>query len=304
MIRTVLRDIPKEQLGITMAHEHFIVDLARVRKDNISKIETIEEVIPEIKLMQDLNVKSAFEVSTIDLGRDVKKLKQISEITGLNIVCSTGFYLHQFHPERLNEADAEQIADIYIKELTEGIDGTDIKAGLIAEIASSPEGFIGNEKKILEAAAIASVKTGAAVSTHTGKNTAFETVDTLLNLGVNPNKVIIGHQDLIDDTNYHIELLKRGINIGFDTCGKSAYMPDETRAKNIIKLIEAGYGDHIVLSNDISRRTYFTSYGQQGYLAVMKIIVPLLKEYGATQQQINKLLIDNPAEIVNNDNWQ
>lgn len=304
MIRTVLRDIPKEQLGITMAHEHFIVDLARVRKDNISKIETIEEVIPEIKLMQDLNVKSAFEVSTIDLGRDVKKLKQISEITGLNIVCSTGFYLHQFHPERLNEADAEQIADIYIKELTEGIDGTDIKAGLIAEIATSPEGFIGNEKKILEAAAIASVKTGAAVSTHTGKNTAFETVDTLLNLGVNPNKVIIGHQDLIDDTNYHIELLKRGINIGFDTCGKSAYMPDETRAKNIIKLIEAGYGDHIVLSNDISRRTYFTSYGQQGYLAVMKIIVPLLKEYGATQQQINKLLIDNPAEIVNNDNWQ
>lgn len=304
MIRTVLRDIPKEQLGITMAHEHFIVDLARVRKDNISKIETIEEVIPEIKLMQDLNVKSAFEVSTIDLGRDVKKLKQISEITGLNIVCSTGFYLHQFHPERLNEADAEQIADIYIKELTEGIDGTDIKAGLIAEIASSPEGFIGNEKKILEAAAIASVKTGAAVSTHTGKNTAFETVDTLLNLGVNPNKVIIGHQDLIDDTNYHIELLKRGINIGFDTCGKSAYMPDETRAKNIIKLIEAGYGEHIVLSNDISRRTYFTSYGQQGYLAVMKIIVPLLKEYGATQQQINKLLIDNPAEIVNNDNWQ
>lgn len=304
MIRTVLRDMPKEQLGITMAHEHFIVDLARVRKDNISKIETIEEVIPEIKLMQDLNVKSAFEVSTIDLGRDVKKLKQISEITGLNIVCSTGFYLHQFHPEWLNEATVEQIADIYIKELTEGIDGTDIKAGLIGEIASSPEGFIGNEKKILEAAAVASVKTGAAVSTHTGKNTAFETIDTLLKFGVNPKKVIIGHQDLIDDTNYHIELLKRGINIGFDTCGKSAYMPDETRAKNIIKLIDAGYGDHIILSNDISRRTYFTSYGQQGYLAVMKIIVPLLKEYGATQQQINKLLIDNPAEIVNNDNWQ
>lgn len=304
MIRTVLRDMPKEQLGITMAHEHFIVDLARVRKDNISKIETIEEVIPEIKLMQDLNVKSAFEVSTIDLGRDVKKLKQISEITGLNIVCSTGFYLHQFHPEWLNEATVEQIADIYIKELTEGIDGTDIKAGLIGEIASSPEGFIGNEKKILEAAAVASIKTGAAVSTHTGKNTAFETIDTLLKFGVNPKKVIIGHQDLIDDTNYHIELLKRGINIGFDTCGKSAYMPDETRAKDIIKLIEAGYGDHIILSNDISRRTYFTSYGQQGYLAVMKIIVPLLKEYGASQQQINKLLIDNPAEIVNNDNWQ
>ena len=86
MIRTVMGDIPKEQLGVTMAHEHFIVDLDRIRKDGVSKIETVEEVIPEIKKMMDLGVQSTFEVTTNDMGRDPLKLKEISEKTGLLIV--------------------------------------------------------------------------------------------------------------------------------------------------------------------------------------------------------------------------
>lgn len=303
MIRTVLGDIDKSKLGVTMAHEHFIVDLDRIRKDGVSKIETVEEVIPEIELMQKEGVNSAFEVTTNDMGRDPVKLKEISEKTGLNIVCSTGYYLSEYHYDWMNDATKEEIADIYIKDLTQGINDTGIKAGLIGEIASSKTEFVGNEKKILEAAGIASVKTGSAVSTHTGKFTSKGTVETLLNAGVNPDKIIIGHQDLIDDTEYHLSLLKYGVNIAFDTCGKSAYVPDEVRAQNIIKLIEKGYGDHIVMSNDISRRTYFTSFGQNGYLSVMKIVVPFLKEYGAKKEDIDKLLINNPARIVDND-WR
>lgn len=303
MIRTVNGDISKDKLGVTMAHEHFIVDLDRVRKDGVSKIETVDEVIPEIKKMMELGVKSAFEVTTNDMGRDPLKLKEISDITGLNIVCSTGFYLSEYHPDVLNKLTKEEIAEIYIKDLTVGIDDTGIKAGLIGEIASNKTAFIGNEKKILEAAGVASVKTGSAVSTHTGKFTAKETIDILLNEGVNPDKVIIGHQDLIDDIDYHVSLLQRGINIGFDTCGKSAYVKDEIRARNIMKLIEKGYGDHIVLSNDVSRRTYFTSFGQNGYLSVMNIVVPFLKEYGIKDSDLHKLLVDNPSRIVDND-WR
>ncbi len=298
MIQTVLGNIKKEELGITMAHEHFNIDLDHVRHDGVSKIETVEEVVPEIEKMMALGVNSAIEVSTIDMYRDIHKLKRISEITGLKIVAATGYYLSEYHPEELTQKSAEEIAETFIKELTVGIDDTDIKAGIIAEIASSPKGFVGQEKKVLEAAGIASSKTGFAVSTHTGKVTAFETVKTLLDKGVDPDKIIIGHQDLIDDTEYHLELLKNGVNIGFDTCGKSAYMSDEVRAHNIMKLIEKGYGDHIVLSNDISRRTYFTSFGEKGYLSVMKITVPLLKEYGISDEDLNKLLVLNPARIL------
>ncbi len=95
-------------------------------------------------------------------------------------------------------------------------------------------------------------------------------------------------------------MLKYGVNIAFDTCGKSAYMPDETRAINALKLVEAGYGDHLVLSNDVSRHTYFTTFGENGYTAVMGKVVPLMEEVGLKKEDIRKFLIDNPSRIVNN----
>lgn len=303
MIRTVLGDIDRAKLGRTLAHEHFIIDLDRIRKDGVSRIDTPEEVIPEIRLAMEDGIQAAFEVSTIDLGRDVEKLRTISETTGLHIVASTGYYLSPYHPAQLEDQTPEEIAQVYERELTEGIGGTGIRAGLIAEIASSPEAFVGQEKKILAAAGIASRRTGAAVSTHTGRATAVETIETLLAEGMEPGKIILGHQDLIDDREYHLSLLKYGVNIAFDTCGKSAYMPDETRAKNALALIREGYGDRLVLSNDVSRRTYFTSAGGPGYVAVMRSVVPLLRQYGATEEEIGKLLVDNPARIVDND-WR
>lgn len=303
MIRTVCKDIEPKELGVTMCHEHFIVDLSIVRKDNESKIETVEEVIPEIEKMMDLGVQSVIEVTTNDMYRDVIKLKEISEKTKLHIVAATGFYLSEYHPDWLKNATPEEIADVMINDITKGIDGTDIKAGVIGEIASSPKEFVGQEKKVLIASALAHKATGATITTHTGPITAKETIETLIEYGVEPDKIVIGHQDLINDTQYHLNILSYGVNIGFDTCGKIAYQLDETRAQNIKKLIEAGYGDKIMLSNDISRRSYFTCAGKFGYTAVMNRVVPLLKEYGVNEENINKLLIDNPARIFNNDRW-
>ncbi len=302
MIRTVLGDIPKNELGCTLAHEHFIVDLDRVRKDGYSFIKDVDEVVPEIEKAMDQGIQAAFEVTTNDMGRDPLKLKEISEKTGLKIVCSTGYYLSSYHPEWLDKASIEEIAEVYIRDLTEGIGDTGIRAGLIGEIASSPKEFVGNEKKILEAAGIAAKKTGFAVSTHTGRYTAVETIETLLKEGTDPDKIIIGHQDLIDDPEYHLSLLRYGVNIAFDTCGKVAYMPDEVRAANALKLVEAGYEDHLVLSNDISRHTYFTSFGEQGYLAVMGSVVPLMRKQGLSEEMIRKFLVDNPARIADNSN--
>ena len=303
MIRTVLGDIEKSELGATMCHEHFIIDLDRVRHDGVSKIETVEEVVPEIKMMMELGVKSAIEVSTIDLSRDVLKLKEIALQTGLNIICSTGFYLSEYHPDWMDGASVEEIADIYVKELMEGIDDTGIKAGIIAEIASSPNSFVKNEKKILEAAGMAAEKVGCAVSTHTSRYTAMETIDTLLACGMDPDKIIIGHQDLIDDSQYHLSLLERGVNIAFDTCGKVSYMADEVRARNAVRIIEAGYGDHLMVSDDVSRRSYFVAHGGVGYLAAYKTVLPLMKEYGATDEDIYKITTLTPARVLDNE-WK
>lgn len=304
MIRTVLGDIDKTKLGRTLAHEHFYVDLDRVRHDGISKIDQLSEVEPEIIKAMDQGIEATIEVTTIDLSRDVNKLVQISKDTGLKIVCATGFYLDEFHPEWLKDASVEDIENIYIKELNEGIDCTSVRAGIIGEIASGKETISDNERKILVAAARASNRTGAAIYTHTNKPNTYETIKILLDEKVNPDRVIIGHQDLIDDHDYHLSILSAGFNVGFDTVGKKAYMKDEIRADNIKKLIDKGYVDHIVLSNDVSRHTYFTSYGGYGYIGVTSILLPLLRQINVSEVDINKLLIDNPARILDNPNWK
>lgn len=303
MIRTVLKDINKDELGITMAHEHFIVDLDRVRKDGISKIDKVDEVVPEIRLMMDYGVKSTIEVTTIDLNRDVNKLKEISLDTNLNIIASTGFYLSEFNPEILSSMSEFEICDLFIKELLDGIENTNIKAGIIGEIASSPLTFKGEEKKILKAAGMAAYKTGSAIYTHTGRATVNETIDILLKENVKPEKIIIGHQDLINDPLYHLSILKRGVNIGFDTCGKNSYMSDDIRVLNTINIIKNGYSKQLVFSNDVSRKSYFVSEGGLGYIAVMKYIIPSLIEKGVNKNDIDNILINNPANILDND-WK
>ena len=304
MIRTVTGDITRQQLGHTMCHEHFIFDLARIRHDDFSFVKSVDEVVPEVELMMGLGIRSAFEMTTNDMGRNVVQLKELSERTGLQIVASTGFYLTQYHPDFIASASVRDIADIFVRDLTVGVGDTGIKAGLIGEIASSPERFEGYEKKILLAAARAAVETGAAVSTHTGPKTVVETVETLLAEGVKPDKIIIGHQDLVDDHDYHMSVLKYGVNIAFDTCGKVAYMADEARARNALKIVEAGYGDHLLLSNDVSRKTYYVSHGGTGYTGVMNKVVPLMREYGVKDTDILKMLWDNPARIADNENWK
>lgn len=303
MIRTVTGDIQPEELGNTLCHEHFIVDLDRVRHDGQSRIDTPQEAEPEIRKAMAYGIRSAIEMTTIDMGRDLAKLKEISEDTGLHIIAATGFYLSEYHPAWLKDADPEEIADLFIRELTRGEEKTGIRPGIIGEIASSKDSFMGEEKKVLRAAGIASKATGAAVSTHTGRNTAQETIEILLSEGVDPDRIIIGHQDLIDDTEYHLSLLSQGVNIAFDTCGKSAYMPDEARAKNALAIVKAGYRDHLLLSNDVSRRTYFTSYGKWGYTAANASVVPLMKKIGITEEDLEAFFHANPARILDNPQW-
>ena len=89
---------------------------------------------------------------------------------------------------------------------------------------------------------------------------------------------------------YYREVLKTGVNIAFDTCGKIAYLADEIRADNLCRLLDEGWGDHIMLSNDISRKSYLTANGK---------FVPMLKNRGVTEADLNKLLVANPARIFN-----
>ncbi len=301
MIRTVTGDILPENLGITMAHEHLALNLASVRKDSDSTFDDRVLVIQEVMKMKALGVQSVIEVTCNDMGRDICALKELSQKCGIYVVAATGYYLEAYHPDYVRKASPEQLADIFMREVLEGIDGTGICAGVIGEVASGEKEIAPSERNVLIGAALAGKKLGCAVTTHCqlGK-LALEQANLLISHGMNPQKIVLGHLDLANDRKYYEMVLNMGVNIGFDTIGKRTYLEDRYRADNLMWLIERGYENQIVLSQDISRKSYFSSAGSfSGYMAVMKDFVPLLKSRGIPAKTLNKLLVSNPARIFN-----
>jgi phosphotriesterase-related protein len=299
MIQTVKGPLMPEKLGITMSHEHLALNLSRIRKEDDSDFSCEQVIIEEIRQMMEYGVRSVVEVTCNDMGRDVRQLVRISDACNLNIICATGYYLSPYHPDYVVHGEIEEITDLICHDILEGIDGTGVRAGVIGEVASSKDEIMPSEKKVLQAAARASVLTGFAVTTHCQLGTmALEQSALLQKEGMNPDNIVLGHIDLADDRDYHLEILKTGVNIGFDTIGKISYLSDERRADNLMWLVEKGYEDHIVLSQDISRKSYFARNGQySGYMTVMKDFVPLLKRRGIKEKTLCKLLAYNPARI-------
>ena len=299
MIQTVLGQIDAAKLGITMAHEHLSVNLGSVRGDTDSIFSYSKDLLQELKTLTDAGVHTVVEVSCNDMGRDVQALRKISQESGLQIVFSTGFYLEKYHPAWIKDASIEDIEEIFVKDLTVGIDGTNIKAGIIGEIAGEEKRITSSEEKVMRAAARAASKTGCAVTTHCQLGQmAPAQADLLLSEGMKPEKLILGHLDLANDLDYYHTVLAYGVTMGFDTCGKTAYLADEARIKNLIKLIEEGFSSQIVLSTDISRKSYMSVYGGLGYARVMNYIVPQLKEHGVSTDDIDNLLSRNLARIL------
>ena len=300
MIRTVCGEIEKKQLGVTMCHEHIALDLSPVRGDSDSTFDDHELILQELLKLKALGGEAVIEVTCNDMGRDVLALREYSEQTGMHIVCSTGFYLAAYHPQWVKEGDTNEIAKLFVREITEGIDGTGIRAGIIGEVAAGQFEMAPSERKVLTAAARASVETGCPVTTHCQLGgLALEQAALLKGEGMDPGKIILGHLDLANDIDYYERIFETGVSIGFDTCGKFTYLPDETRADNLVKLMEKGYTGQILLSNDISRKSYLTKFGKfYGYTAVLGRLRELLAERGVSFEQMKPMLVDNPARIL------
>ncbi|MFV0343417.1 MAG: phosphotriesterase [Anaerocolumna sp.] len=297
MIQTVNGNV--EELGITMSHEHIMIDLRRVRGDQESYILEEDLAVSELLQAKELGVNAIIELTCNDMGRDVKKLKEISIQTGVHIICATGFYIKDYHTDLIKHAKVEEIEEIFIKELQVGIEDTQIKAGIIGEIGYSRNESNNSEEKVLRAAGRASIKTKACVSTHCDMGLlGKEQLRIMQNTGMNSDKIILGHTDLVGSVAYQVSLLESGVNLAFDTIGKTSYLPDEKRAEGICRLLDKGYGDKILLSQDVSRRSYLRMNGGAGYCKVMESFIPLLFKMGVSRAEIDKMLIDNPRRIL------
>ena len=286
-----------KELGRVLMHEHLTIDLSG-EKDADANLDDDEAMINDLKLLKTAGIDTITDVTNLGMGRDIDRMAMISQKSGVNVVASTGFYKTPFFPDMVYEKSVRELSSFMIKEIVIGIDETGVKAGIIGEIGTSRDGFIDEEKKVLLAAARVHAETGIPITTHTtlGK-LGLEQIALFEKNGVNLERVIIGHLDLNPDMDYYLRILEKGCYIGFDTIGKNNYQPDGIRVGNLYKLVEKGYGDRIVLSLDITRKSQMKKYGGYGHSYIVESFMPMLLRNGISQKDIDMMLIENPKRF-------
>src|SRR5919107_479455 len=263
-VETVTGPIDAADLGTTLIHEHL---LARDEAVHIQwpQVETAEEEPPhavppggeydvavrEARAALELGLKTICDPTAMFLGRDVAFMRRVSEETGLQVVPCTGIYTYDHLPPFFVSRDPDQIADLFVHDIEQGCQGTEIKAAFIKCAADEP-GVTENVEKVHRAAARASLRTGAPIMAHSrpASDTAPRQIEIFEEEGVDLAKVQIAHCGDSPDPDYIERLIERGVWVGLDRYGLEMYLPYEQRQTTTLALLERGYADRIFLSAD------------------------------------------------------
>jgi phosphotriesterase-related protein len=317
-VNTVRGPIDVSKLGFTLPHEHIVATSAgffRVWPEFFGGRTTfVRKVVDRLKEAKDEGVDTIVDVPPADVGRDIRLIEELSRKSGMQIVVCTG---HWLHPSLSMAArTVEELTDFFVLEIERGIEGSDIKPGVI-KVATDRDGVTPFLDRALRAAARASKATGIPVTTHTlaadrgGEKQAaiFEQE------GLDPAQVCLGHSDETDDLRYLTGLATRGYTIGMDhlTVGTRAVPGAEPkvlswqeRAGSVKQLIDAGFAGKLFLSNDWFFGVSIAATGAQetverfnpdGILFSTRKAIPYLKHLGVTDDQIRTITVENPRRF-------
>jgi predicted metal-dependent phosphotriesterase family hydrolase len=300
-IMTVLGPIEDDELGVTQPHEHLVINLYRtVAFWNYAAFEDEALTIEELGSFSAAGGRSIVETTTIGIGRDPEALRRISAASGINVVMGTGWYREPVYPDYIARSGVNELADRLVKDILEGVDGTGIRAGVIGEIGTEVDFFSPAQERVFRAAARAHRQTGVAISTHCQRTGRLgpEQVAILLEEGVAPDRIVIGHHGDKRHVEHELGLLEHGVYVQIDHVGFRDLQPDEQRARNVKALIDAGFGERVLISQDVCFPQHLEWFGGYGYGHLLRTFVPMLREAGVTQDQIDTILVANPARVL------
>lgn len=338
-IQTVLGPIEPSELGVTLPHEHLLVDFTggappadpgamdfelrpvtaensgliryhyKRNTDNL-RLQDEEVIIEELEPYADAGGRSLVEATSRGIARNPEGLARIAEATGLHIVMGGSFYVGSTHPEDLVERDADELAELIARDVIAGVDDTGIKSGILGEVGCSWP-LMTSELKVLRATARAQRMTGAPILVHPGRNegSPLQILEILADAGADPRRVIMGH---LDRTVSHRRMLgaiaRTGCYLLFDLFAQehSYYslnpkfdMPGDARRMDDIEwLVGQGYGDRVLMSQDICFKTHLLRYGGPGYSYILSHIAPRMRERGFSKSAIRGILERNPASAL------
>ena len=284
--------------GYTWVHEHLHIDLSGFKNNLDCRLDQYDLICQEMKDLRALGVSNIIEMTNRYMGRNPQFMLDLMRDTGINVVACTGYYQDAFFPEHVAARSVEQLAQEMVDEIVIGIDGTELKAGIIAEIGSSEGVITPLEEKVFIAAARAHIETGRPISTHTSFSTmGVEQLVLLQAHGVDLSRVTVGHCDLKDNLDNILRMIELGAYVQFDTIGKNNYYPDEKRIAMLHAIRDRGLLSHVMLSMDITRRSHLKANGGNGYDYLLTTFIPQLRQSGFSQADVDMMLRDNPSQF-------
>lgn len=332
-IQSVTGAVDSKQIKSVLAHEHFFIDLSHQGpdadprpvtpadreqllrnpysiRDNLI-LDNENTALEECRELAACGCNLVVECSNPGCGRQVGKLRELSERSGVHIVCGCGFYTVDTHPTDLEYQSVELLTEQLLDEIRFGAEGTTCKPGIIGEIGTSKE-ILSGERKALQAAGRASRESGLAVQIHIypWSTNGLEALDILLKEKVAPERIVICHADVAPDREYILKLLKAGVFVEFDNFGKEficepggfaagTFAKDRERAALVAELMHLGFADKLLITNDICLKCMLREHGGEGYTHIFRNMIPLISSFGIPEEEIRQILLhNNPLRML------
>lgn len=301
-IVTVRGPIAPETLGVTLSHDHILIDAFRMygeaSADYAWIIDDEDVAVAELVAFGEAGGGAVCDPTNIGLGRNPLALRRISERSGIHVVMGSGWYRERVHPPEVSAETPNALADRLVRDLTVGADGTDVRAGFVGEIGTGRGAISPAEERVFRAGARAARRTGCPILTHTTHfgELALDQLDLLAEEGVPADQVIVSHLGDRVGISHLLPIAQRGAWLSIDNLGFTAgYAPLQVRADNVVALWAAGFGERVLLGNDICRLDQLVAYGGPGYGNVIRNFYPLLAARGLDSARIQTMTVKNPA---------
>ena len=250
-------------------------------------------------------VSTIVDLTVLGLGRDVALVSEIARQSGMIVIVATGLYTYDELPHYFVSRSVDHMADLFVRDIEQGIQGTDARAGIL-KCATDEKGVTDGVEKVLRAVARAHRRTGTPISTHThaASQQGLNQQRIFTEEGVDLSRVVIGHSGDTEDIDYLEKLMKAGSYLGMDRFGIDSFMPTDRRVATIAKLCERGHAERMVLAHDAS--CYIDWFEPElprqamprwHFLHIPDDVVPALRAAGVSDAQVRAMTVDNPRRI-------
>jgi phosphotriesterase-related protein len=320
-VATVRGPVDSAELGPTYMHEHIFTLTADVQQNYPghwgSEDARVADAVGKLAALAGQGIRTIVDPTVVGLGRYIPRIQRVAEqLPDLNIIVATGLYTYDSIPfffyhrgPALNEALGTQVpdpmADMFVTDITEGITGTGVKAGML-KCAIDHQGMTPGVERVMRAVAKAHHATGTPITVHThpGSRTGLEVRRVLCDSeGVDPRRIVLGHSGDTTDCDHLAELAEAGFILGMDRFGINVATTFEARADTLVEMCRRGYCASMVLSHDAScyidwiDPAVLAFMPQWHYLHIGDDVLPYIRDRGVTREQIDAMLVDGPRRF-------